>query len=412
MRRRKLRDILERARSCEKRGCPRHRHRDRQFPVDSHGNFDAEVMLIGLDPGKQSLRESRPWFGPSGRLLREAIGKLGRELEELYLTDLVKCYSEDGAERRRCIKFCEEYLNQEIEILNPEYAIALGGDVWRFLCRRFEASPQLPRRITQVHNRQGWKVFELGKLRVIPLQHPARPRMRRELYAQHLKRVFGRVLNPLVEHDRQRAVDCYLLWEFSKRQIWCLLDSGQPLDVVKDRIEKKVLPQAKARMRSLSLQDKIKHVRRCFPTRAEYFRRFHWRREDYRIDKLGTVLPECGDFPPQIISKSLRCVVEFVKQSPCESLESVRYIRELAKIADLLKKHFPIIIVEPGKLQRSRDKMAKFWGSWDQHVEEMDGYIEDGNHRAIAMIIADESLETLPAFVGKGMRICERSQPY
>ena len=198
MKRRKLRRTLERARNCEKQACPRYQYRDSQFPVDSHGNFDAEVMLIGLDPGKQSLRESRPWSGPSGRRLREAIGKLGRELEELYLTDLVKCYSEDGAKRRRCIKFCEEYLNQEIEILNPEYAIALGGDVWRFLCRRFEASPQLPRRITQVHDlRQGWEMFELGKFKVIPLTHPAWIRRRMlhvELYVQHLKQVFGQVL--------------------------------------------------------------------------------------------------------------------------------------------------------------------------------------------------------------------------
>jgi hypothetical protein len=50
-------------------------------------------------------------------------------------------------------------------------------------------------------------------------------------------------------------------------------------------------------------------------------------------------------------------------------------------------------VVEPGNIQRSQEKMREQHGSQSWDVDPMDGYIEDGNHRALATILGGRNDE-------------------
>jgi DNA polymerase len=47
-------------------------------------------MIIGEAPGRDEVREGRPFVGDCGELLEEALGSFGLAREEVYVTNLVK----------------------------------------------------------------------------------------------------------------------------------------------------------------------------------------------------------------------------------------------------------------------------------------------------------------------------------
>src|SRR5687768_14596553 len=78
-----LRSLREAARTC--RGC-------RLWMVGTQTVFGegvprARVIIVGEQPGDQEDREGRPFVGPAGRLLDDALREAGLELRDVYLTN-------------------------------------------------------------------------------------------------------------------------------------------------------------------------------------------------------------------------------------------------------------------------------------------------------------------------------------
>jgi hypothetical protein len=124
--------------------------------------------------------------------------------------------------------------------------------------------------------------------------------------------------------------------------------------------------------------------------------------KNYRICDLGTVLPVCGDLPLDIITRSLSDVIEYVKKRVNEPNpeQSVKYIADLMKIPDILTMFQPIV-VEPGSLQRNIRVLKTHYGPRQYNdVYAGVGYIEDGNHRAIAVAIVCDT-KFISCYVGR-----------
>ncbi|PSG98849.1 MAG: hypothetical protein BRC29_01840 [Nanohaloarchaea archaeon SW_7_43_1] len=114
---------------------------------------------------------------------------------------------------------------------------------------------------------------------------------------------------------------------------------------------------------------------------------------------LGTTLPRFGDLPPEVITKTLSEVVNFIEKAEAEEYRNIKYImklKELHKATD----QFPPWVITPGNRTEKIDRMNKLHGAKDWDIEDTWGMINDGNHRTIAKILATNS-EEIECYVGR-----------
>lgn len=105
--------------------------------VFGEGTNKARVMLVGEQPGDKEDLDGRPFVGPAGRILDEALCAAGIARSEVYVTNAVKHFSWTPDERgkRRIhkkpryseIQACRPWLDAEIEAVNPEVIICMGA---------------------------------------------------------------------------------------------------------------------------------------------------------------------------------------------------------------------------------------------------------------------------------------------
>jgi DNA polymerase len=90
--------------------------------VFGEGEKQADVMLVGEQPGDQEDRVGRPFVGPAGQLLDQALSKVGIERDQLYVTNIVKHFKWELKGKRRIhqtpnvqeISACRPWLDTEI----------------------------------------------------------------------------------------------------------------------------------------------------------------------------------------------------------------------------------------------------------------------------------------------------------
>ena len=201
------------------------------------------------------------------------------------------------------------------------------------------------------------------------------------------------------------ALDAYLLWEFSRKTVQDTLETSpvKTCDIVRSmNLAREVLTglsHGKV-LTGLSHGTKIKMTRLFSPSsqRARLLEEKHWTLEEYPVSQLGTVLPRVGDLPPEVITKSFVAVGGYVRQNLESDSSSIKYIRALSSVASILET-IPVTVVEPGSEQRRPDVMISTWGNRDWEIYPAKGYIEDGNHRALAL--ADPNRTTIPSYVGR-----------
>ena len=103
-------------------------------------------MLIGEQPGDQEDRAGRPFVGPAGKLLDAALDEVGIDRNEVYVTNAVKHFKWERAERgeRRIHKkpnaaevtACRPWLDLEIELVQPRAIVLLGATAAQSLLGR------------------------------------------------------------------------------------------------------------------------------------------------------------------------------------------------------------------------------------------------------------------------------------
>jgi DNA polymerase len=112
--------------------------------VFGEGPRDAKVMLIGEIPGDREDQEGKPFVGPAGRLLDEALRAAGFRRADAYITNAVKHFRfEERGKRRihkkprwREVEACKPWLLAEISAIAPKLIICLGATAAQALLGR------------------------------------------------------------------------------------------------------------------------------------------------------------------------------------------------------------------------------------------------------------------------------------
>lgn len=126
----------------EAAACTRcHLYKHATQTVFGEGPVDAPLMLIGEQPGDQEDIAGRPFVGPAGQLLDDALAQAGIDRSAAYLTNAVKHFKFEPRGKRRIhstpdageISACRWWVEQELLIVRPKVVIALGATAARSL---------------------------------------------------------------------------------------------------------------------------------------------------------------------------------------------------------------------------------------------------------------------------------------
>lgn len=119
--------------SCECHGCDLYRHATQT--VFGEGPEDADIVMIGEQPGDQEDVQGHPFVGPAGRLLDRAITEVGIDRDRIYVTNAVKHFKFEERGKRRIHKqpgrteivACSAWLDAELRVIEPELVVCLGA---------------------------------------------------------------------------------------------------------------------------------------------------------------------------------------------------------------------------------------------------------------------------------------------
>ena len=137
--------------------------------VFGRGAKHARLMLIGEQPGDREDKVGKPFVGPAGKLLDEALEMAGIDRRTAWLTNVVKHFSWEERGKRRIhqkpkadeIRACRPWLEAELAAVEPELVVCLGATAAQALLGpafrvtqergRILRSPLAPRVLATVH---------------------------------------------------------------------------------------------------------------------------------------------------------------------------------------------------------------------------------------------------------------------
>ncbi len=121
----RLDELAAQIRVCTR--CPLHASRTLAVPGD--GRYTARVMIIGEAPGKEEDETGHPFVGAAGRFLEHVLAGTELARRDLFITNTVKCRPPKNRTPKRLeVETCTtNYLFEQIELLNPQLVMLLGG---------------------------------------------------------------------------------------------------------------------------------------------------------------------------------------------------------------------------------------------------------------------------------------------
>ncbi len=107
--------------------------------VAGEGPERARIMLVGEQPGDREDLQGRPFVGPAGQVLSEALEEAGLDRTRLFLTNAVKHFKFEPRGKRRLhqnptaaeIDICRWWLDKERALVQPDLIVTLGASALR-----------------------------------------------------------------------------------------------------------------------------------------------------------------------------------------------------------------------------------------------------------------------------------------
>ncbi len=154
----RLQTIRAQVQRC--RACPLAAGRTRAVPGE--GPAGSAVMFIGEGPGYHEDQQGQPFVGQAGKFLDELLACAGLKRAEVFITNVVKCRPPSNRDPEpEELKACDQYLNAQIEAINPRVIVTLG----RFSMAKFVTNGK----ISQIHGRP----HQVDGRVVVTMYHPA-----------------------------------------------------------------------------------------------------------------------------------------------------------------------------------------------------------------------------------------------
>jgi uracil-DNA glycosylase len=135
-----LTSLRDAARGC--RGCPLWKTGTQT--VFGEGLARSRLLLVGEQPGDKEDLSGRPFVGPAGRLLDDALDEAGIERKDVYVTNAVKHFKWTARGKRRIhqkpnwseIAACSPWLEAEVAVVKPDVLVCLGATAAQALLGR------------------------------------------------------------------------------------------------------------------------------------------------------------------------------------------------------------------------------------------------------------------------------------
>jgi uracil-DNA glycosylase len=132
-----LREAVHRCRGCDL-------YKNATQAVFGEGAPDAEVFLVGEQPGDKEDLAGKPFVGPAGLLLDRALEEAGIDRSQTYVTNAVKHFKWQARGKRRIhqkpswseIVACRPWLEAELEVVRPRVVVCLGATAAQSLLGR------------------------------------------------------------------------------------------------------------------------------------------------------------------------------------------------------------------------------------------------------------------------------------
>src|ERR671919_3242442 len=112
-----------------------HLHKRATQTVFGEGPKDAPMMLVGEQPGDYEDQEGKPFVGPAGKIMDQALEEAGIDRKQVYVTNAVKHFKWEPRGKRRIhqkpnsreIAACRPWLEAELRIVKPNLVVAMGA---------------------------------------------------------------------------------------------------------------------------------------------------------------------------------------------------------------------------------------------------------------------------------------------
>ena len=161
--------------------------------VFGEGPETASVVFVGEQPGDQEDIAGKPFVGPAGKVFDAVLDEAGIDRREVYVTNGVKHFKFEPRGKRRIharpnageIHACRWWLDNELRILQPKLAVALGATAIQSLLGK--ALPVTRMRGQVVERDDGLKVFlTIHPSFILRLREPADRDAERERFLADL----------------------------------------------------------------------------------------------------------------------------------------------------------------------------------------------------------------------------------
>lgn len=138
-------------------------YRSRKKTVFGTGSAKTKLMVIGEAPGADEDSQGAPFVGKAGQLLTKMLFAIQIKREDIFITNILKCRPPQNRDPKIDeIETCTPYLEKQLELVEPEVILTLGGFATQFILGREEG-------ITSLRG----KSYEVNGRIVIPTFHPS-----------------------------------------------------------------------------------------------------------------------------------------------------------------------------------------------------------------------------------------------
>jgi uracil-DNA glycosylase family protein len=123
--------VREASRECT--AC--HLYKRATQTVFGEGPKTAPIMLVGEQPGDYEDVAGKPFVGPAGKIMDQALEEAGIDRSNVYVTNAVKHFKWEPRGKRRMhkkpnsreIAACRPWLEAELRLVKPKLLVCLGA---------------------------------------------------------------------------------------------------------------------------------------------------------------------------------------------------------------------------------------------------------------------------------------------
>jgi len=162
-----LKTLREEAADC--RAC--HLWKGATQTVFGEGPQNAQVMLVGEQPGDKEDLAGKPFVGPAGQMLDRALEEAGVDRKKVYVTNAVKHFKFIARGKIRLhqkpntpeIKACRQWYERELKSIKPDLVVAMGAT----------AAQSVFGKITPINKNRGRPIDLDDGLKALVTVHPS-----------------------------------------------------------------------------------------------------------------------------------------------------------------------------------------------------------------------------------------------